>query len=106
MKILHGKGFLRILALLAMLLFMGDLMADSVAELCETRCAAESSQTAPSHEKAPCHCTCAGHIGAVIATDFGMRLGGDFQPASSLPGTDEGTPPRLAASIDHPPQLA
>lgn len=106
MKVLHGQGFLRVIALLAMLLFAGDLMAESVVELCETRCAAESSQTAPSHEKAPCHCTCAGHIGAVIATDFAMQLGGDLQPASSLPSADETTPPRLAASIDHPPQLA
>lgn len=106
MSVLHGKGFLRVLALLAMLLFVGDLMADSVAELCEKRCAAESSQTAPSHEKAPCHCTCAVHVGAVIATDFAMQLGGDLQPANYLPGTDEATPPRLATSIDHPPQLA
>jgi hypothetical protein len=106
MKLTHSKGFLRVLALLALLLFVGDLMADSVAELCELRCASETSQSSSSHEKAPCHCTCAGHIGAVIATDFAMRLGSDLQPGSSLPGADEATPPRLAASIDHPPQLA
>jgi hypothetical protein len=103
---LHDKGFLRVLALFALLLFVGDLMADSMEELCESRCAAESSQSSSSHEKAPCHCTCAGHIGAVIATDFAMRLGGDQKPASDMPGADEATPPRLAASIDHPPQLA
>jgi hypothetical protein len=106
MKLLHGKRFLRVLALFAMLLFVGDLMADSVAELCEMRCASESSQSSSSPEKVPCHCTCAGHIGAVIATDFSMRLAGDLQPASYLRGADEGTPLRLAASIDHPPQLA
>lgn len=102
---LHDKGFLRVLALFAMLLFVGDLMADSVAELCEMRCASETSQSS-SHEKVPCHCTCAGHIGAVIATDFAMRLAGDLQPTSYLRGADEGTPLRLAVSIDHPPQLA
>jgi hypothetical protein len=102
---LHGKRFPRILALFAVLLFVGDLVADSVAELCEMRCASETSQSSSSQEKVPCHCTCAGHLGAVIATDFAMRLGGDLQPASYLPGADEATPPRLAASIDHPPQL-
>ena len=102
---LHDQGFLRVLALFAMLLFVGDLMADSVAELCEMRCASETSQSS-SHEKVPCHCTCAGHIGAVIATDFAMRLAGDLQPTSYLRGADEGTPLRLAVSIDHPPQLA
>jgi hypothetical protein len=106
MKLSHGNRFLRVLALLALLLFVGDLMADSVAELCEMRCASETSQSSSSPEKAPCHCTCPGHIGAVIATDFAMRLGGDLQPASYLTGVDESTPPRLAASIDHPPQLA
>jgi hypothetical protein len=106
MRLLHGKRFLRILALFSMLLFVGDLMADSVTELCETSCAPETSQSSSSHEKAPCQCICAGHIGAVIATDFAMPLGGDLQPASYLPGTDEATPPRFAASIDHPPQLA
>jgi hypothetical protein len=106
MKVAYSKRCLRIVALLALMLFVGDLMADSVEKLCEMRCASETSQSCPSNEKVPCHCTCGGHIGAVIATDFAMRLGGDLQPASYLPGTDEATPPRLAASIDHPPQLA
>ena len=99
----HSKRCLRIFAFLALLLFAGDLMADSVEKLC---CASEISESSSSHEKGPCHCTCAGHIGAVIVTDFAMRLGGDLQPASYLPGTDDALPPRLAASIDHPPQLA
>jgi hypothetical protein len=102
----YRKGFLRVLAFFALLLFVGDLMADSVEALCEMRCASETSQSSSGHDKVPCHCTCAGHIGAVIATDFAMQLGSDLQPASYLPGTDEATPPRLAASIDHPPQLA
>jgi len=106
MSLLHRTGFLRVLAFLAALLFVGDLLADSVAEICEMRCAAESSQSTPCDEKAPCQCICATHIGAVIATDFAMHLGSDLQPASSLPGADAATPPRLAASIDHPPQLA
>jgi hypothetical protein len=106
MKFLHGKRFLRVLALFALLLFVGDLVAESVEELCAMRCASETSQSSSSQDKAPCHCTCAGHIGAVIATDFAMRLGGDLQTASYLSSADEVTPPRLAVSIDHPPQLA
>lgn len=102
---LQSKGFRRILALLALLLFAGDLLADSVEALCEMRCVAETSQSSSSQDQVPCHCTCAGHIGAVIATDFAMRLGADLRPASYLLSADEGTPPRLAASIDHPPQL-
>jgi hypothetical protein len=105
-KLLHGKKFVRVLALFALLLFAGDIMADSVAELCEMRCASEGSQSSSSPEKVPCHCTCAAHIGAVIVTDFAMRLVGELEPANYLPGADEGTPLRLAASIDHPPQLA
>jgi hypothetical protein len=106
MKLANNNGLLRILAVLAMLLFMGDLVADSVAEICEMRCAAESSQSTPCDEKGPCQCICATHIGAVIATDFAMHLGSDLQPESFLPGADAVTPPRLAVSIDHPPQLS
>jgi hypothetical protein len=105
MSPLQSKGFQRILALLALLLFAGDLLADSVEGLCEMRCASETSQSSSSQDQVPCHCTCAGHIGAVIVTDFAMGLGGDFQPTSYLASANEGTPPRLAASIDHPPQL-
>jgi hypothetical protein len=101
----RSKG-LRVFAFLAVLLFVGDLLAESVAEVCEMRCAAETSRSSPDHDKAPCQCICAAHIGAVIVTDFAMPLGADVHPTSFLPGKDEGRPPRLAASIDHPPQLS
>lgn len=106
MSPLHRTKGLRVLAFLAMLLFVSDLLADSVAEVCEMRCASETSQSAPDHDKAPCQCICAAHIGAVIVTDFAMPLGTDVRPTSFLPGKDEGRPPRLSASIDHPPQLS
>ena len=99
MSPLRRNGFLHVLAFLAVLLFMGDLLADSVAGICEMRCGAESSQSTPFDEKAPCQCLCATHIGAVIATDFALHLGSDLQPVSSWPGTDAATSPRLAASI-------
>ena len=106
MRVAYSKRCLRVFALLALLLFVGDLTADSVEALCEISCSSESSPSSSGHENVPCHCMCAVHIGAAIATDFAMLLGGDFQPASYLPGADEALPPRLAASIDHPPQLA
>ena len=106
MSPLRRNGFLRILAFVAMLLFVGDLIADSVTEVCEMRCAAETSQSSPNQEKAPCQCICAAHIGAVIATDFAVPLGTDVHPTRFLPGQDEGRPHRIAASIDHPPQLS
>jgi len=98
--------FLRALAFFAVLVFVGDLLADSVAEICETRCAAESSETAPCPEQGPCQCLCATHVGAVIAMDFTVDLGGHLPRASDVATPDEGIPPRLAASIDHPPQLS
>jgi hypothetical protein len=107
MKLRPGNGFLRVLALLALLLFCGDLIADAAVDLSECDCAAASSQSAPCQQKEPCsQCSCVTHIGPVVVADFEMRLSNDLQPASVLPGDDEGTPPRLATSIDHPPQLA
>jgi hypothetical protein len=104
---LHDKGFLRVLALLALLLFSGDLVADVVTDMSQGHCDAQTSQSGPCHDKAPCsHCSCATHAGAVVIADFAMNLTSDLQPAVLLRGDDEATPPRLAASIDHPPQLA
>jgi hypothetical protein len=106
MSPLRPTRFLRVLAGMAMLLFVGDLLADSVAEVCEMRCAAESSHSTPDNDKGPCQCICATHIGAVIASDFAISLGFDVQPTSFLSGGNAGRPPRRAASIDHPPQLS
>jgi hypothetical protein len=106
MSPLRRNGILRVLAFSALLLFVNDLLADSVAEVCEIRCAAEMSESGSDHEKAPCQCICSAHIGAVIVSDFAMRLGNDVRPTTFLPGENEGRPPRLAVSIDHPPQLS
>jgi len=107
MKLQHSNVFLRVLALLAMLLFTGDLVADTMADMCQGHCDSQTSQSAPCNDKAPCsHCSCGAHTGAVVISDFAMNLGGDLQPANLLRGDDEGTPSKLAGSIDHPPQLA
>ena len=103
----YSKGFLRVLAFLASLLFTGDLVADAVADMSQGHCDSQTSQSAPGHETAPCsHCSCATHIGAVVVADFAIQLGSDLQPATRLQGANVATPPRLAAAIDHPPQLA
>jgi hypothetical protein len=106
MSPLCHNGFLRVLAALVLLLFVGDLLADSVETLCEMRCATESSQSAQDHDQGPCQCICAAHIGAVIASDFSISIEADAHPTSFLSGEDDSRPPRLAASIDHPPQLS
>jgi hypothetical protein len=107
MKWQRHNAFLRGLALLAMLLFIGDIALDAVADLSQGHCEAPASQSAPDHEKSPCsHCLCATHSGAVVAADFAPELGSHLQPTDFLSSADEATPTRLATSIDHPPQLA
>jgi len=99
-------GFLRVLAFLAMLLFAGDLLGDSMAEICQKRCADETSQSAPCSDEGPCQCICTAHVGAVIATDFAIDFGSELQPAKFLAAPNAPAPQRLVAAIDHPPQLA
>jgi hypothetical protein len=104
---LHSNGFLRVLALLSMLLFSGDIVADAIADLSQGHCASETSQSCPTNDMTPCsHCSCATHLGAVVVTDFAMSLCNDLRPEAFPQGDNEATPPRLAASIDHPPQLS
>jgi len=107
MKWQRHNAFLRGLALLALLLFIGDIALDAVADLSQGHCETLASQSVPDHEKSPCsHCLCATHSGTVVVADLAPKLGNDLRPADFLPTADEATPPRLAASIDHPPQLA
>jgi hypothetical protein len=98
---------LRFLAASAMLLFVGDLAADSIADLAGGHCDSETSQSSSDQEKEPCsHCSCAVHAGAVVVPDLAMGLHRGLQPTFLLRCENIATPPRLASSIDHPPQLA
>jgi hypothetical protein len=107
MKLPRGKIVLRLLAALALLTFTGDLVADMVVGMTQCDCPSETSQSAPCNDKAPCsHCCCATHASAVVIGDFAMRLSSDLRPTPLLHSGDEAMPPPLAASIDHPPQLA
>ena len=107
MKAQRNNAFLRVLALFAVLLFIGEIAVDAGADVSQGHCEAPTSQSVPDHEKSPCsHCVCATHSGAVVVADLAPKLWSDLQPANFLPSPDDATPPRLATSIDHPPQLA
>jgi hypothetical protein len=107
MKFPVSKRALRLIASLIMLLFVGDIIADAASDLVRGPCSTQTSQSSPDHGKAPCpQCACAIHMGAVVIADLEFRFNRPFQPALALRIRDEAAPPRLAASIDLPPQLA
>jgi hypothetical protein len=97
----------KLAAFFAVLVFAGDIITDSIADTREGHCVSQTSQSDSNHEKTPCpHCSCAVHSGAVVIADFTVRAGSSLDLAAFLPTTDQPAPSRLAASIDHPPQLA
>jgi hypothetical protein len=107
MRLLHHNVLLRFLAALAMLLFVGDLAADSIADLAGGHCNSQTSQSSEDHGREPCsHCACAVHAGAVVVPDLAIRLPNGLEPGPLLRGDVAARPPRLASAIDHPPQLA
>jgi hypothetical protein len=104
-KLFRRNTFKAAAILVALFVFTGDLGADAVADLRGDHCVSESSQPAPSHEKAPCsHCSCAVHTGAVVISDA-LRFVADVQSSSLFLETNVPAPSRLASTIDHPPQL-
>jgi hypothetical protein len=107
MSISRGFRISRFAALFALLLFSGDIAADSLADMQDGHCISETSRSDSQHEKAPCsHCSCAIHVGTVIVADSSVRLIRAMQPGILLCAGDTSMPPPQAASIDHPPQLA
>lgn len=107
MFFLRISAIIRMVAFSAVLIFAGDIIADSIADARGDHCVSQTSQSDPDHEKAPCsHCSCAVHIGAVVVADFAVRLTTDLQPGIFFLMSDDSAPSRLAESIDHPPQLA
>jgi hypothetical protein len=106
MRLLHHNVLLRFLAALAMLLFAGDLAADAIADLSSGHCDSQTSQSSDHHGKEPCsHCACAVHTGAVVIPDLASSLENNLRTLPLARSVDDATPPRLASSIDHPPQL-
>jgi hypothetical protein len=97
----------KLAAFFAVLVFAGDIITDSIADMGEGHCVSQTSQSDSNHEKTPCsHCSCAVHSGAVVMADFTVRVSNSLDSATLLPTIGQPAPSRLAASIDHPPQLA
>jgi hypothetical protein len=107
MSFLRIPAIIRVVAFSAVLVFAGDIITDSIADAREGHCVSQSSQSDSNHEKTPCsHCSCAVHSGAVVMADFMVRVSSSLDSATLLPTIGQPAPSRLAASIDHPPQLA
>jgi hypothetical protein len=97
----------RVVAFSALLIFAGDVIADSIADACGDHCISQSSQSDSHHEKTPCsHCSCAIHNGAVVASTATAHVMGGFEALTFFLTSDASAPTQLPASIDHPPQLA
>jgi hypothetical protein len=87
--------------------FVGDIVADSIADLRGDHCTSQCSQSDPQHEKAPCsHCSCAVHNGTVIASTATLDIGDAFEVFTFVAATEQSSPSGAPAAIDHPPQLA
>jgi hypothetical protein len=107
MQFLGISSLIRAAAFVALLIFAGDIVADSLADVQGNHCVSETSHSGSQHEKTPCsHCSCAVHVGAVVITNSAVRVSGDFQESVFILTTTESAPPPLPAAIDHPPQLA
>jgi hypothetical protein len=101
------SSLIRAVAFVALLNFAGDIVADSIADARGDHCVAQTSHSDSQHEKTPCsHCSCAIHVGAVVITNWTMRVGRDLQESVLVLIVDESAPSALPAAIDHPPQLA
>src|SRR5262249_15372646 len=99
--------FIRLTALFALVLFAGDIVADEVSDLCGDHCISQTSETGSHSGAGECgHCSCATHSGTVVVADSSIPLTGAPE-ARTLFGLRATTRvPKLAVTIDHPPQLA
>jgi hypothetical protein len=87
--------------------FVGDMIADSIADAYGDHCISQTSQSGSQHEKTPCsHCSCCVHSGSAIVSSSAPQISGALQPSVFVPALERSAPDGIAASIDHPPQLA
>src|ERR1041384_4064158 len=97
----------RVVAFSALLIFAGDVIADSIADVCVDHCVSQSSQSDSHHEKTPCsHCSCAVHNGWAVAFSDPVNVADASGASLFAVGRDESVPVGVPAAIDHPPQLA
>jgi hypothetical protein len=95
------------LAAFALLAFAGDIIADSIADLCGDHCVSQSSQSDSNHEKVPCsHCSCAVHNGSAVAFSDTINVADASGASLFAVNRSESAPVGVRAAIDHPPQLA
>src|SRR5262249_10639934 len=94
-------------ALFALVLFAGDIAADSIADLRGDHCVAQTSEAASHNQQGECsHCSCATHSGTVLVTDSSVPLTGELYSTQLFSSRAATRVPKLAVAIDHPPQLA
>ena len=107
MLFLRISKITRVVAFSAVLIFAGDIVADSIADLRGDHCICQGSQPNSQHEKAPCErCSCAVHNGTVITSTLTVDVIGAFPASVFFSGSEQFAPDGLPAAIDHPPQLA
>jgi len=107
MLFLRISKITRVVAFSAVLIFAGDIVADSIADLRGDHCICQGSQPNSQHEKAPCErCSCAVHNGTVITSTLTVDVIGAFPASVFFSTSEQFAPDGLPAAIDHPPQLA
>jgi hypothetical protein len=107
MSALVGSLFLRLFAAFALFAFAGDIVADSLSDVCADHCVSQSSQSDSNHEKSPCpHCSCAVHNGWAVAFSDAVNVADPSGASLFAINREESIPVGVPAAIDHPPQLA
>src|SRR5262249_11478587 len=107
MNVVRTSRLLTLAGFVTLFTFAGDIVADSIADLRGDHCVSESSQSDSHHEKTPCsHCSCAVHNGTVIASTATLDISDAFGVFTFVAATEQCSPSRAPAAIDHPPQLA
>jgi|SRR4029434_572769 hypothetical protein len=107
MIFVRAKRITKVAALFVVLLFAGDLVADSVLDAVHGHCMSQASGSTPNHEKEPCsHCSCAAHAGTALVAEASLVVNGVLTANGSVSSNQDASPERLPVSIEHPPQLA
>jgi hypothetical protein len=97
----------RLIGLFALLMFTGDLVADSLCDVCGRCSSSETSSQGPAHNQGGCaQCSCALQIGAVIVCDTSVVPIFSGVESLNISSLDEKVPLSEPASIKHPPRFA
>jgi len=102
MSLLRHRSFRVLCALVAFVVFTGDIVADAIHDA-SGACATESQDGG--HDSCPA-CACPTHTGSVISPDAIALHEYGIAASQRLPITDDQPAVGVAPAIDHPPQLA